>query len=186
MSAAMPRSGRECGATIAETMIALAVLVAILVLVGGAAVSITGMQRQSQARLKAQSSSRMLLGRLRDELLTCTAEKDPATDLFRFEAFTDGNGKTALRFQVLEGGRMDGGELAPVWSGWIEYHVGQDGVVTRTQDGRSSTVATGIDAIDLALTPAQRFQVSCTTIYNDPGTGQPVRNVETEVVAPLN
>jgi Tfp pilus assembly protein PilV len=177
---------RQAGMTIVETMVSLVVFVAILILVGGAAVSITGLQKQSQVRLKAQSSSRSLLGQLRDELLTSTCEKDTATDLYRHEAFVDGNGKKAIRFQTLVGTRMEGNELVATWSGWVEYHVGLDGVVTRSQDGRSSTVATGIDAIDLAVTMAQRFQITCVTTYRDPGNGDVVRHADTEVVAPLN
>jgi Tfp pilus assembly protein PilV len=182
----LPARSREAGMTLVETVVSLVVLVAVMVLVGGAAVSITGLQRQSQVRLKAQSSSRTLLSRLRDELVTSTCDKDPATDLFRYETFVDGSGKRALRFQSLVGTRMEANELVATWSSWIEYHVGTDGVVTRTQDGRSSTVATGIDAIDLTVTAAQRFQISCVTIYRDPGSGDAVRHTDTLVIAPLN
>lgn len=179
-------SDPQAGMTLAETIVSLAVLLAILVLVGGAAMSITGLQKQSQVRLKAQSSSRSLLGRLRAELSTSTCDKDSATDLYRYETFVDANGKTAIRFQTLEGTSMVASELAATWSGWIEYHVGLDGVVTRTESGNSSTIATGIDSIDLSVTLAQRFQITCVTSYRDPGTGEVVRHAETEVVAPLN
>lgn len=173
---------RQDGMTLVETLVSLVVLVALMVLIGGAAVSITGMQQQSQVRLKAHEASRVLLGKLREELSACTAEKDLETDLFRFEAFVDANGKTAIRLQTLAGTRMAGGELVGLWSSWIEYHVQPDGVVVRRQDGKETVVVRGIESIGLSISPALRFRVTCTVL----GTSDIRLRTDSELVSPRN
>lgn len=176
----------QTGLSAIETMISLVVLVAIIVLAGGAATSITSLQRQSQSRLQAERTARTLLGKLREELLACTQEKDPLNDLNRYESRTDAEGRSILRFQVMTGSHMEGGELVPDWSSWIEYRVESNGVVTRTADGATMTVATGVDRLQLSALPSGRFEILCVTTHADTATGRTITRTDRERVMPLN
>lgn len=177
---------RQAGLSAVETTISLAILVAIVVLAGGAVTSITNIQRQSQTRLQAERTARDLLNRLRTELQASTQDKDPLNDLYRFESLVDAQGRSVIRFQMMNGSHMEGTELVPDWSGWVEYRVGLDHVVTRTLDGETMTVASGVDRLALAAMASGRFEVTCTVTYRDPHLGTTVTRTEREFVKPLN
>lgn len=177
---------KQRGTTLVEMAISTSLIVAVLGITYTAADVVNSVNKNDQAKLKQEVGYRDVLYRLRQELRHCSTDKDPRTNLPRWEITTDANGRQKLRVQKIIGARLVAGELEPKWSSDIEFWVEPDGRVARREDGRVRHLGGGFKTMYFQVTDKGAFKLTAVTRWKHPKTGQ-WKDVTHDIeVKPLN
>lgn len=180
---------RSAGFSIVEVAIASALTVALCALTYGAITFLHSATRYGEAKLKQEADWRSVMHQLREELKFSTFEKEPATSANRWSITTVG-GVQVLTFRKMIGARMTAtNELDSLWSPNISVTTTPGGQVTRTENGQTRVLGSGVKALQFEALPAAEprlFKVTITTTVRDPRSGGTRDYVETFSVRPSN
>lgn len=177
---------RQGGFTIVEMTIATFLFLGVIVLTYSATTTVTKYNQRNEAEFDQEMSYRHVLDQLRDDLRQSTTERDPRTNLPRYQILTDGSGRKSLSFQKLVGATTVNGEISPRWSSAIVISYDDKGYVYRTQDNKSVVIGSGVESMDFVKTPEGKFGVMVVTPWRDPETGVEKDVSHDMFVRPLN
>ena len=176
----------ERGTTLIELAVSSSLIVAVLGITYAAADVVNTVNRTDQAKLRQEVGYREILERVERELLASTTQRDPRSNLHRFEITSDSNGRQHLRIQKVVGARLVGIEIEPIWSSDIEWFCNDAGQVCRTQDGETARFGSGFQGLFFEATDQGAFVVTATNRWRHPKSGRWTEDTHKLKVRPLN
>ncbi len=176
----------ERGLGLVEMAISVSLTVAILGITYTAADVVHSVNRWDQAKLKQDVAFRDALRSLRKELKMASVERDPKTNQSHYRIFTNGKGQMVLSIQTVSGAKIVSGELEPVWSSDISFHVDDKGHLIRAQDGIARIMGSGFKSMYFEVTDKGLFRVTSELEIKHPKTHKLMLVSKVFDVKPLN
>lgn len=176
----------ERGTTLVEIAVSTSLIFAVLGITYTAADVVNTVNRADQAKLRQEVGYREVLERIERELLASTTQRDPRSNLHRYEITSDSSGRQHLRIQKVVGARLVAGEIEPVWSSDIEWFCNDDGQVCRTQDDETRRFGSGFQGLYFEVTDQGEFIVTATNRWRQPKSGRWTEDTHKLKVRPLN
>ena len=176
----------ESGTSIVELSVSASLIVAVLGITYTAADVLHSVQRTDQKRLRQEVSARDALARIKADLRASSVDRDPRTQLPRFEIMSGASGQQRLRLQRIQGARVVNGELQATWSSDIEYWVDGEGRLVRLQDGKREALGRGFKSLFVEVSARGLFRVLAIGKWRHPQSGKWKEETHEVRVRPLN
>ena len=176
----------ETGTTIVELSVSASLIVAVLGITYTAADVVHSVQRSDQQRLHQELGAREALKRIEADLRASSIDRDPVSQLHRFEITSGTSGQQRLRLQRIEGAKLISGELQATWSSDIEYWVDNEGRLLRAQDNKHECLGRGFKSLFFEVSPQGLFRVLAVGKWRHPRSGKWREETHEIRVRPLN
>ena len=175
----------ERGMTLVEVTIASTLIIAILGLTHSSALAVHEANQFGEAKMAREATSRDVLAKVGEELKGATLPRDPRTNQYRYTIDNSGT-PPKLTFQVLAGAQMVGTEIQAIWSSDIVITTSNDGVLTRTQNGRVTVLGRRIKTMTFETTLTGKFKLTAVTEQLNRKTGKLVDVADFVYIQPDN